>query len=500
MPLADIQVGDVLRIRPGESLPVDGCVVEGLSAVDESLLSGEPVPVEKTVGDAVTGGTLNGTGALLMRAERVGAATTLSRIVELVASAQRSRAPVQNLVDRVAAYFVPMVVLIALVSFAIWLFWGPEPALPFALVSAISVLIIACPCALGLATPMSIMVATGKGAQNGVLVRDAEALERLSRINMLVVDKTGTLTEGRPRVTDFICVGRDREEALLRAIAGVERASEHPLARAVLEAAAERDIAVEQVSAFEAKPGQGVIGQTELGSIAIGNAKLMRALCVDMSDNQKQINLLQGDGKTVMLVAVNRVFAAIVAVEDPIKQSALTMVRDLAQSGVQLVMATGDTQTTADHVAKNLGIEQVHAELDPAGKAALIAQLQGQGHRVAMAGDGINDAPALAAADIGIAMGGGADVAVESAGITLLKGDLRGVVRARRLAVAAMSNIRQNLFLAFAYNSACVPLAAGLLYPAFGVLLPPIAAAAAMSLSSVSVIGNSLQLHRLKLG
>ncbi len=488
--------GDRLRVRPGESVPVDGTVTEGRSSVDESMLTGEPVPVEKTAGDAVTGGTLNKAGSFVMRAEAVGAESTLSRIVDLVARAQRSRAPIQALADRVAGIFVPAVVAIAALAFVAWLAVGPEPALSHALVAAVSVLIIACPCALGLATPMSIMVASGRGAQAGVLIRDAEALERFARASTLIVDKTGTLTEGRPRLTDVEAEGM-AEDALLALAAALERGSEHPLAEAILAGARERGLDLEEATDFEAVTGKGVRGRVGGRAAMLGNASMMQGL--DLGAMGARAEALQGEGKTAMFVAVDGRVAGLVAVADRVKATTPDAIRALHEAGLRIVMATGDSLRTAEAVARELGIDEVRAGVSPEAKAELVAELRGAGGLVAMAGDGVNDAPALAAADVGIAMGTGADVALESAGITLVQGDLTGLVRARRLAQATMANIRQNLVFAFAYNAAGVPVAAGVLYPVMGVLLSPMIAAAAMSLSSVSVIANALRLRAVTL-
>jgi len=499
VPLEAVNVGDRLRVRPGEAVPVDGTVVEGRSAVDESMITGEAVPVEKTEGDAVTGGTLNKTGSFVMTAKAVGSDTVLSRIVSMVAQAQRSRAPIQALADRVAGYFVPTVIGIAVLAFILWLAVGPTPALGYAVVAAVSVLIIACPCALGLATPMSIMVATGRGAQAGVLIRDAEALERLAKVHVLVVDKTGTLTEGRPSLTDVVALGEHEEARVLALAAALERGSEHPLAEAILSGAEARGVPRLDATDFDAVTGKGVRGSVDGVTVALGNLGLMEELGIETSRTEAQVADLQDAGKTVMLLAVDGQLAGIVAVADRIKETTSGAIRDLHAAGLRIVMATGDSRRTAEAVARELGIDDVRAGVSPEDKADLVAELKDGGMSVAMAGDGVNDAPALAAADVGIAMGTGADVAVESAGVTLVKGDLRGIVRARMLARATMRNIRENLFFAFVYNSAGVPVAAGILFPFFGVLLSPMIAAAAMSLSSVSVIGNSLRLRRLKL-
>ncbi|MEQ8710355.1 MAG: heavy metal translocating P-type ATPase [Rhodospirillales bacterium] len=499
VPLDDVKAGDRLRVRPGEGVPVDGHLTDGSSSVDESMITGEAIPVEKRKGDAVIGGTLNRTGSFVMEAARVGSETTLSRIVDLVAKAQRSRAPIQSMVDRVAAWFVPAVVSIAVIAFAIWMVFGPDPALSYAIVAAVSVLIIACPCALGLATPMSIMVATGRGAQSGVLIRDAEALERFAGVDVLVVDKTGTLTEGRPALTDVITTGDVADADLLGVAAALEKGSEHPLAEAILEGAKARDVAAGSIDDFDAVTGKGVRGRFEGVDVALGNAALMRDIGVDISTVTGTAEDLQSEGKTAMFVARSGQVMGIIAVADRIKDTTPDAIRALQKLGLRIVMATGDSRRTADAVAKTLDIDEVHADVSPEDKHDLIARLKEEGHRVAMAGDGVNDAPALAAADVGIAMGTGADVAMESAGITLVKGDLDGIVRARALSQAAMRNIRQNLFFAFAYNAAGVPIAAGILYPVFGLLLSPMIAAAAMSLSSVSVIGNALRLRVVRL-
>ncbi|WP_420562909.1 heavy metal translocating P-type ATPase [Thalassobaculum sp.] len=499
VPLEELRTGDRLRVRPGESVPVDGAVVEGRSSVDESMITGEPVPVEKTVGDTVTGGTLNKTGSFVMTAEKVGADTVLSRIVDMVAKAQRSRAPIQAMADRVAGYFVPAVVGVALIAMAAWLAFGPSPALSYAVVAAVSVLIIACPCALGLATPMSIMVATGRGAQAGVLIRDAEALERFAKVDVLIVDKTGTLTEGKPTLTDVIASDGMEEAELLSLVASLERGSEHPLAEAIVAGARDRGASLSDASDFEAVTGKGVSGTVQGRRVALGNRAMMADLGVEPGTLSETAERLQGEGRTAMFVAVDGRAAGLVAVADRVKETTPTAIRALHQAGLRIVMATGDSRRTAEAVARDLGIDEVRADVSPEDKGALVEELHGQGLRVAMAGDGVNDAPALAAADVGIAMGTGADVAVESAGITLVKGDLTGIVRARTLAQATMANIRQNLFFAFVYNAAGVPIAAGVLYPVLGVLLSPIVAAAAMSLSSVSVIGNALRLRAAKL-
>jgi len=500
VPLEEVRVGDRLRVRPGESVPVDGTVLEGRSSVDESMLTGEPIPVEKTEGADVTGGTLNKSGSFVMEAEQVGADTMLSRIVEMVAKAQRSRAPIQGLADTVAAYFVSAVVAVAVVAFAVWLAVGPEPSLTYALVAAVSVLIIACPCALGLATPMSIMTATGRGAQVGVLIRDAEALERFAKVDTLVVDKTGTLTEGRPSLTEVVPAEGFEEDEVLALAGALERGSEHPLAEAILAGAEDREVSVPESEDFDAVTGKGVRGRVDGRDVALGNRAMMEEVGVDPGPLSERAEALQDEGATAMFLAVDGRVAGLVAVADKVKETTQEAIRGLHEAGLRLVMATGDSRRTAEAVARSLGIDDVRAEVSPEDKATLVDDLHEEGARVAMAGDGVNDAPALASAEVGIAMGTGADVAVESAGVTLVKGDLLGILRARRLAQATMRNIRQNLFFAFAYNAAGVPIAAGVLYPFFGILLSPIFAAAAMSLSSVSVVGNALRLRGVKLG
>ncbi|MER8385645.1 heavy metal translocating P-type ATPase [Mesorhizobium sp. M1428] len=499
VPLETVKAGDRLRVRPGDAVPVDGIVLEGRSSIDESMITGEPLPVEKTEGDNLTGGTLNKNGSLIMRAEKIGAETTLARIVELVAKAQRSRAPIQGLADRVSFYFVPAVVLVAIIAFIAWAIVGPEPSLVFAIVSAVSVLIIACPCALGLATPMSIMTATGRGAHAGVLIKEAAALERFASVDTLIVDKTGTLTEGRPRLTDVIAVEGMAQDELLALAAGLEKGSEHPLAEAIVEGARERGVKVPDASGFEAVTGKGVSGTVSGQKVALGNAAMIADLGIDTASVLASAEALQADGKTVMFAAVAGKLAGLVAVADPIKATTAEAIKALHDSGLKIVMATGDNERTAKAIAAKLGIDAVRAGLLPEQKNALVEELRASGAGVAMAGDGVNDAPALAAADVGIAMGTGADVAVESAGITLVKGDLNGIVRARMLARATIRNIRQNLFFAFLYNVLGVPVAAGVLYPLTGTLLSPMIAAAAMSLSSVSVIANALRLRTLKL-
>jgi Cu+-exporting ATPase len=500
VPLDEVKSGDSLRVRPGDSVPVDGIVLEGRTSIDESMITGEPLPVEKTEGDSVTGGTLNRNGTLVIRAEKVGAETMLSRIVEMVAKAQRSRAPIQGLADRVSFYFVPTVVLVAILAFVVWAVFGPEPSMIFAIVSAVSVLIIACPCALGLATPMSIMTATGRGAQAGVLIKDAEALELFAKVDTLIVDKTGTLTEGRPKLTDVVAAEGFDETELLSLAASLERGSEHPLAEAIVEGAEARGATISAASDFEAVTGKGVSGSVNGRKIALGNAAMMTDLKADAANLKDRADALRSDGKTAMFVAVDGRLAGIVAVADPVKATTAEAIRALHQTGLRIIMATGDNERTARAVAAKLGIDEVRADMLPESKQKLIEELRANGAKVAMAGDGVNDAPALAAADVGIAMGTGADVAVESAGITLVKGDLNGIVRARRLSQATIRNIKQNLFFAFVYNGLGVPVAAGVLYPVFGTLLSPMIAAAAMSLSSVSVIANALRLRTLKLG
>jgi P-type Cu+ transporter len=499
VPLAEIRVGDVLRVRPGDKVPIDGTVIEGRSSVDESMLTGEPVPVEKVAGDRVTGGTLNGTGSFDMRVDRTGAETTLAQVVEMVAQAQRSRAPIQALADTVSGYFVPAVILVAVIAFFAWLFLGPPPSLAYALVAAVSVLIIACPCALGLATPISIMVATGRGAQAGVLLRNAAALERLASVDTLVVDKTGTLTLGKPTLTGMEAASGFDQDEVLRIAAALEAGSEHPLAEAILRGAEVKGLKPPKVQGFDAVTGQGVKGTVDGRAVALGNARLMQAAGVDVAPLSEAAERRRKNGETVMLLADGGKLAGLVAVADPIKPGAAEAIAKLHALGLKIVMATGDNPTTAKAVAGELGIDEVRAGLRPEEKLALIAELQNQGRVVAMAGDGINDAPALAKADVGIAMGTGADVAMESAGLTLLKGDLRGIVRAINLARATMRNIKQNLVFAFVYNALGVPIAAGALYPAFGMLLSPMIAAAAMSLSSVSVVGNALRLRNITL-
>ena len=500
VPLAHVHVGDILRIRPGEKIPVDGEVIEGHSSVDESMITGEPVPVEKSQGDKVTGATVNGTGMLLMRAERVGRDTMLSQIVRMVAAAQRSRAPIQKLADKVSAWFVPSVVAVSLIAFAAWSLFGPPPPLGHAIVNAIAVLIIACPCALGLATPMSIMVGTGRGAMAGVLIKNAEALEMMEKVDTLVVDKTGTLTEGKPKLVAIEPANGFDEAEVLQLAAALERGSEHPLAAAIVEGAEQRKLQLPASADFQSHTGMGVTGTIDGKSVALGNATLMAKLLVQPGALEGSANARRDDGEGVMFVAIGGKAAGLVAVADPIKESAREAVEELRRSGIHVVMMTGDNERTAAAVARRVGgIDEVIAEVLPDQKQAKVEELKRQGRRVAMAGDGINDAPALAAADVGIAMGTGTDVAMESASVTLVKGDLRGIVRARHLSRAVMRNIRQNLFFAFVFNAAGVPIAAGVLYPWFTILLSPIIAGAAMSLSSVTVIGNSLRLRGVKL-
>ncbi|MCH8264182.1 MAG: heavy metal translocating P-type ATPase [Proteobacteria bacterium] len=497
--LERVQPGNTLRVRPGEKIPVDGIVIEGESSVDESMVTGEPIPVAKHSGEKLIGATVNGTGSLLMRVEKVGADSLLAQIVNMVAEAQRSRAPIQKLADVVASYFVPAVVACAAISFFSWWIWGPEPRLAYAIVNAVAVLIIACPCALGLATPISIMVGTGRGAMAGVLIKNAEALEIMEKVDTLVVDKTGTLTEGKPKLVSVHAEAGFSEDTVLRLAASLERASEHPLAAAIVSGAQDRGVTLLKATDFQSVTGQGVKGRVDGHDVALGNANLLKSLGIDAKELPQRANRQRADGSTVMLIAIDGKAAGLIGVADPIKASTPEAIRDLHAAGIKIVMLTGDSSATATAVARQLDIDQVQAEVMPEQKVDAISQLQADGHIVAMAGDGINDAPALAQAHVGIAMGTVTDVAMESAGVTLVKGDLRGIVRARRLSQSTMRNIRQNLFFAFFYNAAGIPVAAGLLYPFFGILLSPMIAAAAMSFSSVSVISNALRLRHVKL-
>jgi Cu+-exporting ATPase len=499
VPLEHIAVGDQLRVRPGEKVPVDGVIIDGNSSIDESIMTGEPIPVEKNAGSGVIGSSVNGTGTFVMRAERVGSDTLLAQIVRMVSEAQRSRAPVQKLADRVASFFVPAVVLIALAAFAIWATVGPAPKMAHALLNAVAVLIIACPCALGLATPMAIMVGTGRGALAGILVRNAEALEILEKVDTLVVDKTGTLTEGRPRVTSITPAAGSSDLQLLRMAATLERGSEHPLAAAILAALSERHLEPGALADFHSRTGKGVTGVVDGKKSALGNRTLFAELGIDLAELNERAKSLEAEGQTVIFISSNDKAVGIIGVADPLKSSAPEAIERLHREGIRIVMLTGDNRATAETVARKLGIEEVHAEVLPGDKAEIVKRLQSEGGIVAMAGDGINDAPALTQANVGIAMATGTDIAMESAGITLLRGDLRGVARARTLSRATMRNIRQNLFFAFAYNSLGVPIAAGVLYPFFGLQLSPILASAAMTFSSVSVIANALRLRHLKL-
>lgn len=499
IPLSEIKPGDRLRVRPGEKIPVDGVVIEGASSVDESMITGEPIPVEKGPGGRVTGATVNGTGALVMLAERVGSETLLAQIVRMVAEAQRSRAPIQRLADSVAAWFVPAVVITAVISFVAWAVFGPAPAMAFAIINAVAVLIIACPCALGLATPMSIMVAAGKGAGMGVLFKDAEAIETMRKVDTLVVDKTGTLTEGRPKLVSIEAAEGFDENEVLRIASGIERGSEHPLASAIVAGAELRGIEPAKVESFESVTGKGARGMAEGHEVALGNQKLLESIGISPDSFREEADSMRLRGETVVFVAVGGKAAGLIGVADPIRETTPDAIRELHEEGIRVVMLTGDNRTTASAVAQKLEIDEIIAEVLPGDKAAQIKKLQEEGKFVAMAGDGINDAPALARAQIGIAMGTGTDVAMESAGITLVKGDLRGIVRARRLSRVTIRNIKENLFFAFIYNSLGVPIAAGVLYPFFGILLNPIIAAAAMSFSSVSVVANALRLRRIKM-
>lgn len=499
VPLEAVAVGDRLRVRPGEKVPVDGTLVEGRSSVDESMITGESMPVTKEVGAKLIGGTMNKTGGFVMEAGKVGRDTMLSRIVQMVAEAQRSRAPIQRLADEVSGWFVPAVILIAIVAFVAWMWLGPEPRFTHGLVAAVAVLIIACPCALGLATPMSIMVGVGQGARAGVLIKNAEGLERFEKVNTLVVDKTGTLTEGKPKVTSVVAVNGIAEDKLLQVAATLERASEHPLAAAIVEAANERGLALGTAENFDSPVGKGVTGTVKGHRLVIGSHQIMSEEKVDVAPLAEKAEALRGEGATVIFVAIDGRAGGLFAISDPIKPTTLAAVAALMRDGIRVVMLTGDNRTTANAVARKLGITEIEAEILPEHKSEIVRRLRDEGRIVAMAGDGVNDAPALAAADVGIAMGPGTDVAIESAGVTLLKGDLQGIVRARQLSHATMRNIRQNLFFAFIYNAAGVPVAAGVLYPAFGLLLSPIIAAAAMALSSVSVIGNSLRLRSTRI-
>jgi len=497
--LGHVHVGDRLRVRPGDKVPLDGVVLEGGSNVDESMVTGEPMPVRKEAGAKVIGGTLNGQGSFVMRAEKVGRDTVLAQIVQMVAAAQRSRAPIQRLADVVSSWFVPAVLVVAALAFVAWSIWGPEPAMSYALIAAVSVLIIACPCALGLATPMSIMVGVGRGAQAGVLIKNAEALERMEKVDTIVVDKTGTLTEGRPKVTTILPTAGIEERELLRLAASLENASEHPLAAAIVQAAKERGIPLAPVTGFDSPAGKGVLGRVDGHDVALGNAKFLIEQGADTGPLQDRADALRGDGATAIFAAIDGRAAGILAIADPVKKTTPAAIKALHEQGIRIIMLTGDNRTTAEAVARRLGIDEVEAEVLPEQKGAVVERLRRAGKVVAMAGDGVNDAPALAAADVGIAMGTGTDVAIESAGVTLLRGDLQGIVQARRLSRATMGNIRQNLFFAFIYNAAGVPIAAGVLYPMLGLLLSPIIAAAAMALSSVSVIANALRLRSVKL-
>lgn len=499
VPVEAVVLGDRLRVRPGEIVPVDGVVEDGRSSIDEAMVTGESMPVTREAGDHVIGGTLNQTGALVIRAEKVGRDTMLSRIVQMVADAQRSRAPIQRMADQVSGWFVPLVIGVAVLAFIAWGLWGPDPRFAHGLIAAVSVLIIACPCALGLATPMSIMVGVGKGAGAGVLIKNAEALERMEKVDTLVVDKTGTLTEGRPSVIKVLAAQGFDEDEILRLAAGVEKASEHPLARAIVAAAEKKGIAVPPVTGFDSPTGKGALGEVEAKQIVLGNVTFLKENGVDASALSETADALRQDGATAIYIAIDGQAGGIFAIADPVKATTAEALKALHEDGIRIVMLTGDNRTTAEAVARKLGIDEIEADVLPDQKSAVVNRLKAEGRVVAMAGDGVNDAPALAAADVGIAMGSGTDVAIESAGVTLLKGDLMGIVKARRLSEATMANIRQNLVFAFIYNAAGIPIAAGVLYPTFGLLLSPIIAAAAMALSSVSVIANALRLRRLKL-
>jgi len=497
--ITDVQHGNLLRVRPGEKIPVDGVVTEGSSSVDQSMLTGESLPVEKNPGDKVTGATLNGTGGFILRAERIGSETMLAQIVDMVSKAQRSRAPIQRLADKVAGYFVPVVIAVALTTALAWWVWGPEPKLAYAVINAVAVLIIACPCALGLATPMSIIAGTGRGAQVGILIKNAEALEMMEKIDTLIIDKTGTLTEGKPKLMEVIPITGFDADQVLKLVASLEKASEHPLAAAIVKGAADKNIALSAVRDFASVPGKGVTGTIDEHKVALGNAALLSSLGIDPVSLFAIAEPLRAKGQTAMFAAIDNKAAGVISVADPIKATTPDALQRLKADGLHIVMMTGDSKATAQAIAKQLGIADVEAEVLPERKSEVVRQLQSQGHKVAMAGDGVNDAPALAQAQVGVAMGTGTDVAMESAGVTLVKGDLMGIVRARRLSRATMNNIRQNLFFAFIYNALGVPVAAGILYPFFGILLSPVIASAAMALSSVSVIANSLRLRSVKL-
>jgi Cu+-exporting ATPase len=497
--LSQVHKGDILRVRPGEKIPVDGIVLEGHSSVDQSMLTGESVPVEKSAGDKVTGATLNGTGGFTMRAERVGSETMLAQIVEMVGKAQRTRAPIQRMADTVSGYFVPVVVLVAVVTAAVWLVWGPEPKLAYAIVNAVAVLIIACPCALGLATPMSIIAGTGRGAHAGVLIKNAEALEFMEKVDTLIIDKTGTLTEGKPKLMEVVVMEGFDQDGVLKLVGSLEKSSEHPLASAIVKGAEERGLTLSAVKDFSSITGKGVKGTVDGKTIALGNKALLVSLGIDFTPLTNPAEQLRAKGQTAMFAAIDGKPAAVISVADPIKATTPEALKQLKAEGLRIVMLTGDSKATAQAIAAQLGIDELEAEVLPERKSEVVRQLQAQGRKVAMAGDGVNDAPALAQAQVGIAMGTGTDVAMESAGVTLVKGDLIGIVRARRLSHATMWNIRQNLFFAFIYNALGVPVAAGILYPFFGLLLSPVIASAAMALSSVSVIMNSLRLRKVKL-